>query len=110
MNLFCAAVTRLGSRFTLVLDPYAKHVLHSAIGRWIDRPLELTIGVQTEKGEVVALPFTKEGTPFGAVEQEVRLCGVRYTAFSVKHGVRATKEVVNVGTQTSITRHRQRAY
>lgn len=93
MNLFCTAVSRLGSRFTLVFDPYAKHVLHSALGRWIDLPLELTIGVQTEAGDVLALPFTREGTPFDAVEQELQMCGVRYTAHSVKYGIRATLEV-----------------
>ncbi|MER3474018.1 MAG: hypothetical protein C4335_08285 [Armatimonadota bacterium] len=93
MNLFCTAVSRLGSRFTLVFEPYAKHVLHSALGRWIDLPLELTIGVQTEAGEVLALPFTREGTPFDAVEQELQMCGVRYTAHSVKYGIRATLEV-----------------
>lgn len=94
MNLFCTSVSRLGSRFTLLFDPYARHVLHSALGRWIDLPIELTIGIQTEEGEVIALPFTKEGTSFDAVEQDVRLCGVRYTAHSVKHGVRAVLEVV----------------
>ncbi len=93
MNLFCTAVSRLGSRFTLVFDPYAKHVLHSALGRWIDLPLDLTIGIQSEEGEVVALPFTKEATPFDAVEEELRLCGVRYTAHSLKLGIRATLEV-----------------
>lgn len=93
MNLFATSVSRLGSRFTLVLDPYAKHVLHSALGRWIDLPIDLTIGVETEGGEVVALPFTKQAGTFDAVEQELRLCGVRYTAHSVKHGLRLEVEI-----------------
>lgn len=84
MNLHATPVSRLGSRFTLVLDPYAKHVLHSALGRWIDLPMHLTIGVETEGGEVVALPFTKQVGTFDAVEQELRLCGVRYTAHGVQ--------------------------
>ncbi|MDW8104056.1 MAG: glycoside hydrolase family 52 protein [Armatimonadota bacterium] len=94
MNLHATAVSRWGSRFTLVFDPYAKHVLHSALGRWIDLPMELTIGVETETGEVVALPFTTEAEPFDAVEQELRLCGVRYKAHSVKYGIRLEVEVV----------------
>lgn len=93
MNLHATPVSRLGSRFTLVFDPYTKHVLHSALGRWIDLPLDLTLGVQTESGEVIALPFTKEADMFDAVEQELRLCGVRYTAHSVKHGLRLEVEV-----------------
>lgn len=94
MNLHATAVSRLGSRFTLVLDPYAKHVLHSALGRWLDLPMELTIGIETEKGEVIALPFTSKAQMFDAVEQELRLCGVRYRAHSVQHGVRLEAEII----------------
>ena len=93
MNPFCTSVSRLGSRFTLVFDPYKKHVLHSALGRWVDLPFDLTIGIQTEQGQLVALPFTTLGEPFDALEQELNLCGVRYTAHSVKLGVRLTLEV-----------------
>ncbi len=93
MNPFCTSVSRLGSRFTLVFDPYRRQVLHSALGRWIDLPLDLTVGVQTEQGELVALPFTQEGALFDALEQELQLCGVRYTAHSVRHGIRLTLEV-----------------
>jgi len=94
MNLHATSVSRLGSRFTLVLDPYAKHVLHSALGRWVDQPMDLTIGIETEKGEVVALPFTGKAEMFDAVEQELRLCGVRYRAHSVKYGVRLEVEIL----------------
>lgn len=94
MNLHATAVSRLGSRFTLVLDPYAKHVLHSALGRWVDLPIDLTLGVQTEEGTIVALPFTHEAEMFDAVEQELRLCGVRYRAHSVKYGIRVEAEIV----------------
>lgn len=93
MHPFCTAVSRLGSRFTIVFDPYAKQVLHSALGRWIDLPLDLTLGVQTEDGAVVALPFTKDAECFDALEQDLRLCGVRYTAHSVKYGLRVTLDV-----------------
>lgn len=100
MNLHATSVSRLGSRFTLVLDPYTKHVLHSALGRWVDLPMELTIGVETEKGEVVALPFTSEAQMFDAVEQELRLCGVRYRAHSVQYGVRLEVEIIAPSTRT----------
>lgn len=93
MNLHATPVSRLGSRFTLVFDPYAKYVLHSALGRWIDLPMELTLGVETENGEVVPLPFTPDAEPFDAVEQELRLCGVRYKAHSVQHGLRLEVEI-----------------
>lgn len=93
MNLHATPVSRLGSRFTLVFEPYAKHVLHSALGRWIDLPLDLILGVETEGGEVVALPFTREAAPFDAVEQELRLCGVHYTAHSVQYGLRLEVEI-----------------
>lgn len=48
MELMATAVGRLGSRFSLVFDPDAKQILHSALGRWLDFPTDLAIGVKSE--------------------------------------------------------------
>lgn len=87
-------VSRLGSRFTLVFDPDARHVLHSALGRWLDFPTDCAIGVESEDGEVRALPFTRRFPLFEVTEQHLRLCGVSYTARSVALGIGLRADIV----------------
>lgn len=41
-------LTAFGSRFNLTFDPHQELVMHSALGRGFDAPLDLLIGVQTE--------------------------------------------------------------
>jgi hypothetical protein len=94
MELMATAVGRLGSRFSLVFDPDAKHVLHSALGRWLDSPSDLAIGVRSEDDVVRALPFTRRFPHFEIVEQQLTFCGVKYIARSWDLGLALKTEVI----------------
>jgi hypothetical protein len=94
MELMATAVGRLGSRFSLVFDPDAKQILHSALGRWLDFPTDLAIGVRSEDEVVRALPFTRRFPHFEIVEQRLTFCGVKYIARSWDLGLTLKTEVV----------------
>ncbi len=87
-------VGRLGSRFSLVFDPDTRHALHSALGRWLDFPTDLAIGVETEDGRVRALPFTQRFPTFEVMEQSLTMCGVVFDARSWELGLRLQVEVM----------------
>jgi len=94
MELMATAVGRLGSRFSLVFDPDAKQILHSALGRWLDFPTDLAIGVKSEDDVVRALPFTRHFPHFEIVEQRLTFCGVKYIARSWDLGLTLKTEIV----------------
>jgi Glycosyl hydrolase family 52. len=94
MELMATAVGRLGSRFSLVFDPDAKQVLHSALGRWLDFPTDLAIGVKSEDEVVRALPFTRRFPHFEIVEQQLTFCGVKYVARSWDLGLAFKTELI----------------
>lgn len=87
MQQMATVVGRLGSRFSLVFDPDAKQVLHSALGRWLDFPTDLAIGVAAESGLAFSLPFTQRFPPFEVIEQQLHMCGVGFVARSWELGV-----------------------
>ena len=94
MELMATAVGSLVSRFSLVFDPDAKQVLHSALGRWLDFPTDLAIGVRSEDEVVRALPFTRRFPHFEIVEQRLTFCGVKYIARSWDLGLTLKTEIV----------------
>ncbi len=94
MELMATVVGRLGSRFSLVFDPDAKQVLHSALGRWLDFPTDLAIGVKSEEDVVRALPFTRRFPHFEIIEQQLTFCGVKYVARSWDLGLTLKTEVI----------------
>lgn len=87
-------VGRLGSRFSVVFDPCAKQVLHSALGRWLDFSTDLAVGVRGENGAVRALPFTRRFPRFEIVEQQLAFCGVKFTARSWDLGLSLGVDVI----------------
>ncbi|MCS7266153.1 MAG: DUF4965 domain-containing protein [Armatimonadetes bacterium] len=94
MQLMATAVGRLGSRFSLVFDPDAKQVLHSALGRWLDFPTDLAIGIAAEDGQTFALPFTQRFSIFDVVEQQLQMCGVSFLARSLDLGIGLEVEIL----------------
>ena len=54
MQLMTWPMGRLGSRFALLFEPARRRVLHSAVGRFLDRPLDLAVGL-VEPGGAVGL-------------------------------------------------------
>lgn len=53
-------LARLGSRFNLLFEPYKRRVMHSALGRFFDAPLDLQVGLVNPDGSLRVLPFTSQ--------------------------------------------------
>ncbi|MCS7253140.1 MAG: DUF4965 domain-containing protein [Armatimonadota bacterium] len=94
MHLMATPVSKLGSRFTLIFDPWAHQVLHSSLGRWLDFPTDLAIGIESN-GICKALPFTKRFEHFEVVEQRLRMCGVTFIARSLQLGLGLNAEIIS---------------
>ncbi|MEM6552044.1 MAG: DUF4965 domain-containing protein [Planctomycetota bacterium] len=60
MQVMTWQIARLGSRFGLLFEPYRNQVRHSALGRFLDQPLDLLVGIKTPDGQTRALPFTQD--------------------------------------------------
>ena len=66
-------MSRLGSRFNLLFEPYKNRVMHSALGRFLDQPLDLMVGLVEPDGTQRVLPFTLKGEPLANPEQFERM-------------------------------------
>ncbi|MBB6443362.1 glutaminase domain-containing protein [Phycisphaera mikurensis] len=53
-------LARLGSRFSLLFEPHHHRVRTSALGRFLDEPIDLAVGLIEPDGTHRALPFTRE--------------------------------------------------
>ncbi|MEM9021729.1 MAG: glycoside hydrolase family 52 protein [Planctomycetota bacterium] len=81
-------IARLGSRFGLLFEPYKQRVMHSALGRLLDRPMDLCVGLVEPDGTERVLPFTTQGEPFLNCEQFERFNSITYRGYSGKFGIR----------------------
>ena len=81
-------LARLGSRFGLLFEPYKQRVMHSAMGRFLDRPLDLCVGMVEPDGAERVLPFTQHGRPLVNCEQFERFNSITFRAYSENLGVR----------------------
>ncbi len=88
MQLMSWQIARLGSRFSLFFEPHHRRVMHSALGRLIDRPLDLMVGLVEPDGTELALPFSHRGEPFHNAEQFERMNSITYRGFSRAYGLR----------------------
>lgn len=88
MQLMTWQLARLGSRFGLLFEPYKQRVMHGAMGRFLDRPLDLCVGMVEPDGAERVLPFTTHGTPLVSCEQFERFNSITFRAYSEKMGVR----------------------
>ena len=52
-------LSRLGSRFGLLFEPHRRRVMHGALGRFLDEPLDLAVGLVEPDGTRRVMPFTK---------------------------------------------------
>lgn len=62
MQLMTWTIARLGSRFGLMFEPHRRRVMHSALGRFLDRPVDLAVGLVEPDGTRRVLPFTTRTT------------------------------------------------
>lgn len=88
MQLMTWQLARLGSRFGLLFEPYKQRVMHGAMGRFLDRPMDLCVGMVEPDGTERVLPFTTHGTPLISCEQFERFNSITFRAYSEKLGVR----------------------
>ncbi|MBI1336159.1 MAG: DUF4965 domain-containing protein [Phycisphaera sp.] len=88
MQLMTWTMARLGSRFNLLLEPHKQRVRHSALGRFLDRPMDLMVGLVEPDGTLRTLPFTRHGQTLYGAEQFERFNSITYRAFSEKYRLR----------------------
>ena len=93
MQLMTWMVGRLGSRFSLQFEPYYRRVMHSALGRFMDRPLDLAVGLVEPDGRQRVLPFTTDDDAAGVdqfanCEQFDRANSVTFRGYSERYGLR----------------------
>ncbi len=88
MQLMTWTIARLGSRFSLLFEPYRRRVMHSALGRFLDEPVDLTVGLVEPGGRVRVLPFTAEGQLLANCEQFERVNSITFRGFSEVCGLR----------------------
>ncbi|MEX0884887.1 MAG: DUF4965 domain-containing protein [Phycisphaeraceae bacterium] len=88
MQLMSWMISRLGSRFTLLFEPYRRRVMHSAVGRFLDEPLDLKVGLEEPDGTQRVLPLTQEGELLHNCEQFERVNSITFRGYSEKYNLR----------------------
>ncbi|MEM9251812.1 MAG: hypothetical protein AAGB29_05635, partial [Planctomycetota bacterium] len=88
MQLMTWQIARLGSRFGMVFDPYRRRVMHSALGRFLDAPLDLAVGLVEPEGRERVLPFSQEGELLHNCEMFERVNSVTFRGFSERWRLR----------------------
>jgi len=88
MQMMTWQMGRLGSRFALLFEPQKRRVMHSALGRFLDRPCDLMVGLVEPDGTERVLPFTTRGQELHGCEQFERLNSITFRGFSEKYKLR----------------------
>jgi len=88
MQLMTWNLARFGSRFSLLFEPYKHRVMHSALGRFYDRPLDLMVGLVEPDGTERVLPFTTHGVRLYNCEQFERINSITFRAYSERYRLR----------------------
>jgi len=88
MQLMSWQIARLGSRFGMLFEPYKQRVMHGALGRLLDRPMDFCVGMVEPDGTERTLPFTTVGKPLVNCEQFERFNSITYRGYSGKHNIR----------------------
>lgn len=94
MALMATCLGRLGSRFSLILDPHRRQVHYGALGLMCQSAGELVVGLDDRRGNVCTLPLSAEGDDFLIVDQRLTMTGVVYEAHSLVHGASLRVEIV----------------
>lgn len=101
MQLMSWMIGRLGSRFGLMFEPYERRVMHSALGRFMDQPLDLAVGLIEPDGRERVLPFTTDNDrdgvdQFANCEQFDRINSITFRGYSERYGLRFELNVHSV--------------
>ncbi|MEX2213341.1 MAG: DUF4965 domain-containing protein [Phycisphaeraceae bacterium] len=81
-------LARLGSRFSLLFEPHQRRIRQSALGRFLDEPVDLMVGLVEPDGTERVLPFSRRGTLLNNCEQFERLNSITFRGFSEKYRLR----------------------
>jgi hypothetical protein len=101
MQLMSWIIGRLGSRFALQFEPYHRRVMHSALGRFMDQPLDLAVGLIEPDGRRRVLPFTTlddrdDVQQLANCEQFDRNNSITFRGYSDRYGLRLELNVHSV--------------
>ncbi len=96
MQMMSWMVSRLGSRFSLFFEPNKRRVMHSALGRFLDEPLDLSVGLIEPDGTERVLPFCQEGKLLTYTEQFERLNSITFKGYSEHYRLRFELNIHNV--------------
>ena len=88
MQLMSWMLARLGSRFSLLFEPHQRRIRQSALGRFLDEPVDLMVGLVEPDGTERVLPFTERGTLLSNCEQFERLNSITFRGYSEKYRLR----------------------
>ncbi|MFA7237044.1 MAG: DUF4965 domain-containing protein [Phycisphaeraceae bacterium] len=88
MQLMTWQIARLGSRLGFVFEPYQRRVLHSGLGRFLDQPLDLAVGIIRPDGSERVLPFTATGEKLYACEQFERVNSITFRGYDPDLGLK----------------------
>ena len=94
MPLMSTCLGRLGSRYSLILDPHRRQVHYGTLGLMCQMAGELLIGLDDARGTLCTLPLTTAGEPFTIVDQQLTMTSVAYEAHSVELGLSLAVEIV----------------
>ena len=82
MQVMSWLIARLGSRFSLLFEPHRRRVMHSVLGRFLDRPLDLMVGLVEPDGTERVAPFTQQGSLLYCPEQFERINSITFRGYS----------------------------
>ena len=85
MQLMSWTLGRLGSRFSLLFEPGRHRLMHSALGRFFDKPVDLMIGLVEPDGTERVLPLTTRGRSLFNPEQFERNNSITFRGYSERY-------------------------
>ncbi|KPL02362.1 MAG: hypothetical protein AMK75_02875 [Planctomycetes bacterium SM23_65] len=85
MPLTSTCMARLGSRFSIILDPVRREIHYGALGLVCQTPGQFIVGLDDGKGNLTTLPLSKVGKPFDVADQYQMMTSVVYEAWRVAH-------------------------
>ncbi|MCC7490740.1 MAG: DUF4965 domain-containing protein [Fimbriimonadaceae bacterium] len=94
MTPITTCVARLGSRFSLQLDPIRKHVLYGAVGLFHQRQSELLVELRDAGGVTAALPLAGERPGFDLLSQRQTMTRVVWDAYSQQTDAKVEVELL----------------
>ena len=94
MPLMSTCVARLGSRYSIILDPIRRGIRYGSLGLFLQFEGQMIVGLDDGRGHFDALPLSKSGELFFVVDQRQTMTSVVYEAYSLRIGAKLTMEIV----------------